>query len=145
MKEIYTKKGETILVDDEDYDALNRYPWYVTRDGYVHCKRLGMYIHQLIGKLHKKVFDEVHHESGEPKDNRKQNLEFLSASEHKHKRGPQRNSETGVKGVCYVQRRSSYLVQCKGFVGWFKNLEDAKRAYNERAIIVYGPNTYLNH
>ena len=34
MKTIYTRKKEEILVDDDDFDYLNQWNWYITRKGY---------------------------------------------------------------------------------------------------------------
>ena len=35
MKEILLVSGETVLVDDEDYEKLNQYKWYIAKKGYV--------------------------------------------------------------------------------------------------------------
>ena len=41
MKKLLTKKNEVILVDDEDYDIVKEFTWYVSSTGYVVASRKG--------------------------------------------------------------------------------------------------------
>lgn len=85
MKKIYLTKMRAALVDDEDYEELNKYKWSVARIGkQIYAvrgqtrqergddKRRLVYMHQQV--LQAKPDDRIKHRNGNGLDNTKRNL-----------------------------------------------------------------------
>ena len=116
MAIIYTKNGDQILIDDEDYERLCEFSWYIDDNGYARTdirhnrKRKHQYMHRLImnvtdSKVH---VDHINHDRA---DNRQCNLRLASQSENARNRGTQKNSQSGVKGLSYLIRGNSWQAQ----------------------------------
>lgn len=85
----------------------------------------------------------IDHCNGEPADNRWENLREASRSENGANRGPQANSKSGIKGVCWHKRNQKWYAQitengCVRYLGEFDTKEEAAAAYQSRAIEVHG-------
>ena len=85
--------------------------------------------------------DRVDHEDHNGLNNRISNLREATASQNQHNRGAQRNNKLGVKGV-HVQRGAYvaqiYLYNKHIYLGRYKTIEAASRAYQEAAIKLHG-------
>jgi len=90
--------------------------------------------------------DVIDHANGDPLDNRWANLRAADYSLNSANRASQSNSQTSVKGVCYVpylSRKKPWLAQltCKGVPRLrkcFATQEEAKAAYDEAARRWFG-------
>lgn len=152
MKEIVaTQKGTEyhVLVDDEDYDELNKYKWHIslgyacrakylrTKDGKSMKKNVKM--HRVITNAPDHL--EVDHINGDRLDNRKENLRLCTRSENCFNRGVQRNNKLGIKGVDKYKelyRASIKINRKKKHIGYFKTIEEAQKAYEAKAKELFG-------
>jgi hypothetical protein len=164
MKQIPLTQGKFAIVDDEDYPYLSRFKWYYHRlpDGEEYAAT-GMYVG-------KRTFNiPMHYFLTERKnglvilfknknslDNRKENLLMVSASESRHQTRKYKmrdDNHTGIrskfKGLCWHPVLKKWQVSIiKGkkrtYVGVFASEIDAARAYNEKALELYGELAYQN-
>lgn len=79
-------KGITI-VDNDDYQFLKTYRWYISGVGYVGNPKLGL-IHRYIMNCPKGL--QVHHVNHNPLDNRRRNLNICTHAENMRNRRPSR-------------------------------------------------------
>ncbi len=92
---------------------------------------------------------QIDHVNGNKLDNRKSNLRTCTASENQHNQGLQINNTSGYKGVIWIVSRDLWRAQIKInskqiYLGYFKNPNDAARAYNGAAIKLHGEFACLN-
>lgn len=76
-------------------------------------------------------------------DNRRINLRVCTIAENQRNRGKNKNNKSGFKGVTYFKFAKLWKAQiCINretlFLGYFKNPEDAHRAYCEAAAKHHG-------
>ncbi|QKW95336.1 AP2 domain-containing protein [Ralstonia phage RPZH6] len=144
MAEIKTKKGEVILVDDEDFEWLSKWRWWVEKNGYARCRVDGKNVsmHRLILGL---TGPSIHadHKNGEKLDNRRDNLRACTISQNTQNR--KRNAEKIVplKGVTPQTSGKGYTarIQCGGrsrHLGTFETAELAHEFYCLAADMLHG-------
>lgn len=131
-----------VLVDAEDLDrVLAAGSWYVRADGYVVANRgewRGEYLHRFVTGCTKGDGKVVDHENHNRSDNRKQNLiPGTYGANNWNRRGADKDSKTGVRGVYWDRVRGRYLAQFqKGgkrtHVGYFDTIEEAAREIERR-------------
>ena len=156
MKEIKIKPCGSALVDDDDYERLNQYKWYLSQHRYsCHVARsewdderkrnVTVYMHQdVIGK--KEGF-EIDHVNGNGLDNRRSNLRHCSRSQNQMNCSS-RDRKSKYKGV-YATRHGRWIAQlCFNrnhfYVGTYETEEAAAIAYNKIATEKYGEFAKLN-
>ena len=98
-----------VLFDMDDVDLIKSSKWKVNKDGYVYCS-YGMLHRLLMGSPEGK---HVHHKNCNKLDNRKQNLQVLSPSEHSR-----------IHGLINYSNREKLIKQQQKIADhWFKNLD----------------------
>jgi hypothetical protein len=150
MKTIYTRKGEPILVDDEDYDRLNQHTWWLDKDGYA----VRGIPHPIEGRprtksrMHREVMGlefgdprEVDHRFGVRTDNRKSELRVCARGQNKLNRPGSSKSVSGLKGVKWKPRKKRWeayiqLNRKRTYLGSLA--EEAHEAYCRAAPIFHG-------
>jgi len=147
-------KGKFTLVDDEDYEELMKYKWYLSTLGYPvkHKMESGVYkitlLHRLIMNAKKGlVIDHINHNT---LDNQKINLRECTHAQNMQNK----ISITGVskfKGAYFNKDRKSkkwwsYIRynNKKIFLGTFKTELEAAKAYNAKALELFGQFAHLN-
>lgn len=85
----------------------------------------------------------VDHADGNPANNSRDNLRICTTSENSMNRGAQKNSRSGVKGVCWHKGRQKWYVQImagrkRERVGFFDTVEEARDAYRKAAQELHG-------
>jgi len=109
------------------------------KDGYLQmCYRYKtLRIHRLIFAMHHGYFPEiVDHIDGNIFNNKIDNLRGATFLQNNYNTGISKRNTTGVKGVCWKQKKQRYLASCKingkAFeLGYFKLIEDATKAIME--------------
>lgn len=151
------KKGEGLfaIVDDEDFEELSKYNWYLTSVGYAARGKWNkdkersdvLLMHRQLmsfptGKL-------VDHINMEKLDNRKCNLRIATKSENM-RNSPKRSSNTsGYKGVVFVKHIKKWKAEItlnykNTHIGVYQTREEAAKAYDAKAVELFGEYAQLN-
>jgi len=153
-------KKYSALIDDEDFELVNKYKWSVKTDrsGYVftaytrtnNIPRKIIYMHNLImNKLN------IGHIDDNGLNNQKYNLQVRTKEQSRWSQIKRSKTKFIYKGVGitkYITKKGITIrypaaIQCKGkdyFIGNFKTPEDAAKAYNEKALELFGEFAHLN-
>jgi hypothetical protein len=164
MKEIHITRGATTLVDDEDYETLNKYKWYriigygnhqysarylKTHSSRKQSREL-IYMHRVI-MGNPPMNKDIDHMDGNGLNNQKNNLRVATRSQNQANRGKPKNNTSGYKGVVIERRkcRRKYLAIIKidgrtKYLGCFYSAKEAGIAYNKAAINIFGEFAKLN-
>ena len=157
MKEIQLTQGKVALVDDEDYEYLNKFKWNAYECGNTFYARRSItvsknkqtviYMHRFIMKPNKAMV--IDHLDGNPLNNQKNNLRICTHAENMRNRKKNVNNKSGYKGVSLDKNLNKF--RCKLYmngktiqIGYFINPIDAARAYNEAALKYHGEFANLN-
>lgn len=147
-------KGLYAIVDAKVYEWLAKWKWHSIPGGY--AVRYGR---ELLGEkraifMHCEVFDPsgksiADHKNQNKRDNRRSNLRPATYSENGANRGLHRNNTSGFKGVCWNAGTKSWKAQirCLGehyYLGLFAAAEEAARAYDAKALELFGEFAHLN-
>lgn len=150
MKEIQLTQGKVALVDDGDFELLNKYKWSA------HKGRGAWYATRGVGpiKMHRQITHApigavVDHINGNGLDNRRINLRVCSHSENMRNSALRSDNTTGYKGVRKRTDRKWYSAEIRvnGLsvnLGRFETAEGAARAYDEAAKKYFGDFARLN-
>lgn len=148
MKEIELTDGTFALVDTDFFTKYGHLSWFVMKTGYVQYtkgrspKRKRCYMHRL-AMCAMKGHPEIDHINRNKRDNRRQNLRFVSRGENQQ--GTYRNSNEWI-GVTF---RGNYKKKFNARLnrvdlGRFDSLQEAKDAYDKAAVEKYGPKAKTN-
>lgn len=154
MKIIYTRKGDEILVDDEDYERLNQHRWCLNDEGYATrwAKRPGGGPRDgYTVRMHREVMGlgygdprHVDHKFGVKLDNRKSELRICTNHQNTMNRSAYPHGTSGLKGVTWRPKRrrkwEAYITLHgrKHYLGAFDTAEEAHKAYCEAAPTFHG-------
>ena len=144
MKEIKAVNGSVIQVDDDDYEELSRYKWYLDGNGYA-VRGECVSMHRMIMKAPKGlVVDHINHR---PADNRKENLRLCTTAQNSMNMSKRRKIYSSrYKGVRRLQAGRTgkpWLanIRLSGrtiFLGSFDKEEHAAMAYDMWARMLFG-------
>jgi hypothetical protein len=142
------------MVDDEDYENLSKYSWFISTSGYPvrsrwHEKRRGGNYPMTRAIIQCPEGKYIDHIDGNRLNNQKSNLRIVDKAQNAWNRGPQRNNKTGYCGVHYESWSQKYRAEIiargrKYRLGRFASPEDAARAYNDMAKRLHGEYARLN-
>ncbi len=123
-------------VDLEDYPIINSYSWYIM-GRYTYSAKLGTSMHRFI--LNAPPDKDVDHINGNRFDNRKSNLRLCSKSENLANSKKRKGTKSRFKGVNWDNEFKKWrvFIQSKS-IGRFKDELEAARAYDKRAVELYG-------
>jgi hypothetical protein len=161
MKKIKLTQGQYALVDDDDFERLNQFKWYVYKTNSVYRparkirvsgKQKNIHMHQEImgtfGKGHNFSVDHIDHN---PLNNQKENLRVCNNSENiRNQKVRVNKTKTSIyKGVCLYMRYNKFISQIRFenkqiHLGYFINEKDAACAYNKKALELFGEFACLN-
>lgn len=153
MAEIPLTQGKFAIVDDEDFDLVNRYKWraylnhgiwYAKRD--VRLPGGG----RIVKLLHMFLtgFAQTDHRNGDGLDNRRVNLREATRSQNNANQRKTRGSSR-FKGTCWHKAKKRWLAGIKVFgrrqnLGYYTDEIDAALAYDAAARHLFGEFAALN-
>lgn len=159
MRTLKLSQGREAIVDDVTAQELGGRKYYFANVGYAArtSRKLGKRTEHY---LHREVFElffgpipkgyEIDHVNGDDKlDNRIENLRLATRSQNTMNRGPHADSISGLKGILWDKRWKKWcariMFQGKSIhVGKFTCPKEAARAYNEKALELFGEFAWLN-
>lgn len=159
MKTITLTQGKFAIVDDEDFERINRWKWQAVKDhkGWYARRsiqtdhgRSSINMHREILKLSKED-PQVDHRDNNGLDNRKKNLRMATDSQSCMNRGGW--SKVGFKGVHRIDTSKNRVrpwqarIQVDGkplHVGVYSTAKEAAKAYNAKALELFGEFARLN-
>ncbi len=160
MKRIKLTQGQYAIVDDADYDWLNRWKWCVTgiegafyairNSPKIKGKSHQIFMHRIILGLAYKDGQEGDHRDHNTLDNRRDNLRICTHRQNIMNQSLQKNKTSKYKGVCWDNSRKKWMVGIKingkiKYLGRFEDEKDAAEAYNEAAKEYFGEFAFLNN
>lgn len=146
------------LVDDEDYEEVSKYRWFVLRE-----KGHTNYAGTKVGygrrgsktlRMHKLIMGtdpdgrEIDHRNRDGLDNQRANLRWATKSQQRWNQAVRRDSKSGFKGVHLLHGRYwAATIRHEGkpyHLGYFPTAEAAAHAYDTRARELHGEFAYQN-
>lgn len=146
-------EGRFAIVDDDDYEILKDYKWYVGTHGYAQrCKYKNgrteaILMHRVI--LNARDGELVDHINGNKLDNRKENLRIANQAQNMRNCGIRATNTSGYKGVRFHKASKKWKAEItkdyKNYhIGMFDTPEEAARAYDAKAVELFGEFAKLN-
>jgi len=156
MKEIQlSKQGKNkgkyvALVDDEDFERVNHFRWQVSIEKCTEYARTRMpdskqvYMHQFI--LGNSGGDHI---DSNGLNNQKTNLRLCTHRQNIMNKKSHKNSSSIYKGVSWNKQHKRWVANIYSNkslkrLGFFKNEIDAAKAYNKKALELFGEFAKLN-
>ncbi len=140
--------GKFALVDNDDFERVNCHSWHVTGEGYARC-RIGA---ELV-LLHRYILfctpddPRIDHKNLNKLDCRRDNLRFATFAQNRMNIPVLKNSATQIKGVHKYKNRWRAKIQTgqeRLFLGSFRTVRSAAKAYNDAALKYFGEYAQLN-
>jgi hypothetical protein len=147
-------KGKFALVDDEDYDLVSQFKWYVpqhprdyartnSKKATRYCKsfsRYGAEMHHLVLKYRGSM--QIDHIDGDSLNNQKSNLRFCNRFQNQGNSKLHIKNKSGYRGVCWHKENQQWRASIGGgkhmvCIGYFDDLICAVVAYDQHAIERY--------
>lgn len=160
MKTIILTKGQSVLVDDTDFEWLNQFKWYARKnrgDGYVAvrtcwCPFGKKYYHI---KMSRQITScpqglQVDHRDHNTLNDQRFNLRNCTRAENQRNRKKQQISTSSqYKGVCWSKRDKKWRAMIDfdnkfESLGHYRNEIEAAQAYDKAAQKYFGEFAYLN-
>ena len=145
------------LVDDEDYERINKYKWTPTNCNHKIYVQRKIYIKgftDLTLLMHREIMryvggKEIDHINGNTLDNRKENLRRCTHSQNSMNKPKPTNNISGYKGVYFSKQKNKWHAEIrkehkKHHIGFFINKIEAAKAYNQKALELFGEYAHLN-
>jgi hypothetical protein len=152
MKQIQLTHGCIALVDDCDFELVSRYKWYAIQHennrwyAGTQSESVPFHMHRLILGFPNGM--DIDHKNGDGLDNRRENLRPATRSQNNANQQITPHTSK-YKGVCWDKNREKWFAKLKtnhktNNLGRFDNEEDAARAYNRKALEIFGEFARLN-
>lgn len=138
-----SKTDQVALVDAEDFERVNQYPWHISSNGYVVTfkNRKAILLHRFIMNFPRGLVD---HRFGNKLDNRKSELRVATKSQNA---ANTRVAPHKFKGVFPNGKRFMARTKLMGkpvYIGTYDTPEEAAKAYNVKAVELFGEFAKVN-
>jgi len=167
MEMIIFRKGiaHTVLFDECDAQLLSEYAWNINRTGYAVGRKKGDWktpqrtMHLIIMGIPKGDTRRIDHKDCNPLNNKRDNLRFCTCSENSQNRRKTPGRKSKYLGVAFHRSYSCKKEKIYGptkiratiginhqqkHLGYFETEEDAARAYDAHARILFGEFARVN-
>lgn len=149
--------GKFAMVDEADFDYLNKFSWWLGANGYVYGRidssRKMVLMHRCILATNKGM--EVDHINSDRLDNQRSNLREATRQEQLFNCKKRSNAVTSIyRGVSLDRKKNLWIAQIKKkndngvsknfYLGAFKHELDAVLRYNIAAIDLFGEYAKIN-
>lgn len=158
MREISLKNGRIAIIDDEDYEIVSQYRWYLLKGKnteYACHKKTENAISLPTILMHRLVMNapkgsQIDHINGDGLDNRKCNLRFCSHQENSRNSPKNWRGTSKYKGVGLCKRRKKWRARIKlnnkqVEIGCYNTEIEAATAYNMVALANFRQFARLNY
>lgn len=145
-----TAKEEHFIFDTEFLDIVKKYTWYMDHRKCVKTNienNKSLRLHSLIlGSTKGLQIDHINHN---PSDNRKANLRMVTQQENIFNNPIRKDNTSGYKGVSFNKSAKKYqaTIVLNGksyYLGIYKDKLEAAKAYNQKAMELFGEYAFLN-
>lgn len=144
MKQIKLNPNGVALVDDADFEYLNKFRWYLSAQGYAIGGEKTK-TRKAFEKMHRFVMNisdpniKIDHKDGNKLNNQKINLRRATPAQNTHNSKKAAGTKNNYKGTNYLQRIGLWQSRCRMngldfFLGHYKSEIAAAYAYNKKAL-----------
>jgi muconolactone delta-isomerase len=141
---IFTRKGERILVDLDDFPLVADFNWYLSKGyayAYDNTQQKIISMHRLL--MNPPDFLEVDHINHHPWDNRRSNLRITTTAQNQSNSKLRIDNTSGYKGVTFNKRQRKWKAHIrvdgeKKHLGLFSTIEEAILARQLAEIKYHG-------
>lgn len=145
-----------VLVDDEDYELASKYRWSLSKtDGKTYaCTAIGGRKNKKAFSMHRLLLDFpkgkcIDHHDGNGLNNQRNNIRIATDSQNQFNSDKPKTNSSGYKGVSWRRDKQKFQVQIKFnknhiHAGYFDNVIEAAKKYNELALRHHGEFARLN-
>lgn len=156
MKEIKLTQGKVALVDDEDFELLNKFKWYTQRcENNFYARRFTSKPNRKNISMHREIIKPpiecfIDHKDHNGLNNQKNNLRICTILENGRNSRKRNDNSSGYKGVDYNKRERKFRARIKVDkmhrinVGYFNTAIEAAIAYDSAALKYHGKFANLN-
>lgn len=155
-KEIPLTQGKVAIIDDEDYERVNRLKWWAHLEkgrnrevfyAWSKINRKTVKMHRFLTNAPDEM--EVDHWNGDGLDNRRVNLRVCTKTQNQHNRGRTVRNKSGYKGVHWHKPTKKWMAQIqvsgkKMNLGYFHDIIEAALAYDAAAREFHGEFSVTN-
>lgn len=153
MKQILLTQGKFTLVDDEDFEFLNQWKWYLSNTGYAvraqwlkkENKQVKILMHRVILNINKYILTD--HINRNRLDNRRKNLRMCNKSQNAANSKLEKYNKYGYRGLTkhFNKWRAVIVADKKRYhLGLFSTKREAAQAYNQAAKQYFGEFAFIN-
>ena len=149
MKEIPLTQGQVALIDDEDFERVNKFKWQATkkRNGYYARRSVyggnSIYLHSFIMNTRSQL-DHIDHNG---LNCQKINLRLANHSQNQQNTKKKNSGTSQYKGVSWNGKKWFAQIKINGitkYIGLYDNEIDAAKAYDLEAEKLFGEFAQLN-
>lgn len=152
MKKIPLTQGKFAIVDDRDFQWLNKYKWWALKQskryyavGWINGKRITM--HRVIIQIKHNEF--IDHKNHDGLDNRRCNLRLCSNAQNIANQQKRVNTRSKFRGITYDKSRNKWRSEIRVnqkliTIGRFEEEKDAAIARDIAALKYQGEFSVLN-
>lgn len=157
VKEIQLTQGKVALVDDDNYEWLMRgRKWGAYKSGYTYYAQRGVVVdgRKTVEQMHRLILSApkgtlVDHEDRNGLNNQRRNIRLVSFSGNRANSRLNSNNTSGYRGVCWSKKLKNWgayikYKQTETCLGSFKTKEEAAKAYDKAASMLFGDLASLN-
>lgn len=150
MKQLPLTKGKFAIVDDEDFDIVNKWKWYYQTDREKESRSGGCAARYRNIRMHRFLLNVseneiVDHKNGNGLDNRRSNLRVCTKSQNAMNSKGKKGTVSGIKGVSWNRGKWVAFIQVNGklnIIDRFLTKEAAAWAYKIVSLIEFGEFAY---